>query len=607
MERSNTALALRLSALRRLPATSWALAYGWILLFGTYAVASLTVAHGPNLTAFGDIGMCLVALFASIGLLLNVSSHNRRIRAFWILLAAGCASWFIGQVIWTYFEVVLHQEVPNPFVGDVIIFLHPVPMIAALALKPHDRRDDLGAHIGYLDFSLLLVWWVFLYTYAVIPWQYVAPNLTAYGNSYDNLAAAENLLLVVGFATLLTKSRGAWREIYSHLFSAALLYAAGSYITNRAIDVQHYYTGSPSDLPLIASFVWFGTAGIVGSRLKPKQEEIPVRTEKESRWPSRFAMVAVFSVPLMAIWSLWFSKNPGEVRAFRIGLTQLMLVVVAVLLFLRQRLIDHDRLRLLAASRQAFQDLQHFQSQMIQNEKLMSIGQLAAGAAHEINNPLTGILGYSDLLVDDPALGDRQRVVADKIRTLARRIKTLVTSLLSFARRVPSEKGLLDLNQVIETALHLSNMDLRGKKIEIEILADADLPPVRGDANQLLQVCFNLMSNAVDAIEEVGGGKITIRTDHDPEKVLVEFSDSGPGIRSPQQVFDPFFTTKPVGKGTGLGLSICYGIVQEHGGRISCWNRPEGGATFVVELPMITEEFVSPQHERPVSMGSRVL
>ncbi len=218
MERSNTLLALRLSALRRLPATSWALAFGWILLFGAYAIASLTVKHGPHLTAFGDIGMCLVALFASLGLLLNVTSQNRRIRAFWLLLAAGCAAWFFGQLIWTYFEVVLRQEVPNPFVGDVIIFLHPVPMIAALALKPHDQRDDLGAHIGYLDFSLLLVWWVFLYTYAVIPWQYVAPNLVAYGVSYDNLAAAENLLLVLGFATLLAKSRGAWREIYSHLF-----------------------------------------------------------------------------------------------------------------------------------------------------------------------------------------------------------------------------------------------------------------------------------------------------------------------------------------------------------------------------------------------------
>lgn len=512
-------------------------------------------------------------------------------------------AWFVGQLIWSYFEVILHQEAPNPFIGDVIIFLHPVPMIAAVALRPHDGRDDLGAHVGYIDFSLLLAWWVYLYTYVVIPWQYIAPNVSLYGVSYDNLAAAENLVLVVGFALLVAKARGAWRETYSHLFSAALFYAAGSYLTNRAIDVQHYYTGSPTDLPLIASFVWFGTAGIIGFRLKPKQETPSPSSNKESLWPWRFAMLAVFSIPIMSIWSLWFSANPPEVRAFRVGVTQVTLVLAAALLFLRQRMIDHDRLRLLSASREAFDDLKYFQEQMIQNEKLMSIGELAAGAAHEINNPLTGILGYSDLLVDDPSLGDRQRAVADKIRTLARRIKTLVTSLLSFARRVPSEKTSLDLNQVVETALHLSNMDLRDKKIEVDVLPDADLPPVHGDANQLLQVCFNLMSNAVDAIEEVGGGRITIRTDHDLQKVLVEFSDSGPGIKSPQQVFDPFFTTKPVGKGTGLGLSICYGIVQEHGGRITCWNRPEGGATFLVELPSMAK--FEPSPERPSAVGSR--
>ena len=164
--------------------------------------------------------------------------------------------------------------------------------------------------------------------------------------------------------------------------------------------------------------------------------------------------------------------NPPDVQTFRVSVTQVTLLVAALLIGLRQRLVDHDRLRLLAGSRESLENLKHFQAQMVQTEKLVSLGQLAAGAAHEINNPLTGILGYSDLLVDDPALGERQRVVAEKIRTLARRIKTLVTSLLSFARRVPSEKLHLDLNQVIGTALHLSNLDLRGKHIQVETYPD---------------------------------------------------------------------------------------------------------------------------------------
>jgi signal transduction histidine kinase len=587
MEQSEPLFAARLSALGRLSATSRIVVGAWIIFLGTYAVVSLTAQHSRQLTAFGDISMCVVALFATVTLLLNAGSQGTRARSFWILMAAGCGVWLVSQLIWTYFEVVLQQEVPNPFLGDVIVFLHPVPMIAALALKPHDRRDDLNVRTTYIDFSLLLVWWVYLYAFVVIPWQYITPNVLAYGLSYDYLAAATNMLLVIGFASLLMKAQGKWKEIYAHFFSASLMYAAGSYITNRAIDTQHYYTGGPADLPLVASFIWFGTAGIMAHRLKPQREEQPLRKADESRWPARFAMVSVFSVPLMSLWSLWFSANPPDVRAFRIGVTQVMLIIAAVVIFVRQRLIDRDRLRLLGASQDALDDLKHYQSQMVQNEKLVSIGQLAAGAAHEINNPLTGILGYSDLLADDPVLPERQRLIAEKIRTLARRIKTLVTSLLSFARRVPVEKGDLDLNQVVETALNLSNLGLRDKNIEVEILPDPELPLVRGDANQLLQVCFNLMSNAVDALEEVGGGKLAIRTDHDLQKIIVEFSDTGPGITSPQQVFDPFFTTKPVGKGTGLGLSICYGIVQEHGGRISCWNRPEGGATFLVEFPIV--------------------
>ena len=323
-----------------------------------------------------------------------------------------------------------------------------------------------------------------------------------------------------------------------------------------------------------------------------------------ARWRSRFAMVAVFSVPLLWLWTLWFSHNPHSVRIFRMGVGQVMLIIAASMLFIRQRLVDRDRSRLLNASQEALEDLRRFQQQMVQNEKLVSIGQLAAGAAHEINNPLTGILGYSDLLTEDTHLTDRQRATAEKIRTLARRIKTLVTSLLSFARRVPSEKGRLDLNQVIETALSLNNLNLRDKNVEIEVLPDPDLPSVHGDANQLLQVCFNLMSNAVDALEEIGGGKLSIRTDHDPSNVIVEFSDTGPGITSPQQVFDPFFTTKPVGKGTGLGLSICYGIVQEHGGKISCYNRPEGGATFTVEFPAAARDVSAHRRSSTVSSNS---
>ena len=264
---------------------------------------------------------------------------------------------------------------------------------------------------------------------------------------------------------------------------------------------------------------------------------------------------------------------------------------------MRQRLVDRDRERLLKASQDALENLRHLQTQMIQTEKLVSLGQLAAGAAHEINNPLTGILGYTELLASEGGLTDKQQLLADKTAVLARRIKTLVANLLSFASRVPPEIALLDVAQVISSALNLSSLDMRGKGIRTEFQPSESLPPVRGDANQLMQVFFNLVDNAIDALEEVGGGVLTIRATQKDASVILEFSDTGPGIKSPNHVFDPFFTTKPVGKGTGLGLSISYGIVQEHGGKIECFNRRGGGATFRITLPAAVE--ASASHVKP--------
>jgi two-component system NtrC family sensor kinase len=224
---------------------------------------------------------------------------------------------------------------------------------------------------------------------------------------------------------------------------------------------------------------------------------------------------------------------------------------------------------------------------LVQTEKLVSLGQLAAGAAHEINNPLAAILGYSDLLADDATLPDKTRATAAKIRDQARRTKTLVSNLLSFARQVPPERTLLDINTVVTNAMQLRALDLRSAKTRVELQLESVLPGVRGDGNQLMQVFFNIINNAVDAMEANEGGVLTIKTVRDRGNVIVLFSDTGPGIKEPHRVFDPFYTTKPVGKGTGLGLSICFGIVQEHAGRILCYNGQKGGAVFRVELPAV--------------------
>src|SRR5437879_5782886 len=231
-------------------------------------------------------------------------------------------------------------------------------------------------------------------------------------------------------------------------------------------------------------------------------------------------------------------------------------------------------------------------------------GQLAAGAAHEINNPLAAILGFSDLLADDQTLPEKARCTASKIREQARRTKTLVGNLLSFARQVPPERTLLDINTVVNNAVQLRALDLRPSTARIEQQLESVLPGVRGDGNQLMQVFFNLISNAVDAMEAHQGGLLTIKTMRDRGNVVILFSDTGTGIKEPHRVFDPFYTTKPVGKGTGLGLSICFGIVQEHSGKILCYNRQEGGAVFRVELPAVLAGLPARELQQLTAQGS---
>ena len=566
----------------------WILAAAWIGFVGVAAFCAVAFAPGRRLTAFGDISLCLVAAFASVALLSNCGAPPRRSQAFWLLFGLGLGTWLLGQIIWTYFEVVLHQDVPNPFIGDVILFLHAVPMIGALGLRPHDRREDLRMHLGYVDFALLLTWWVYLYLFVVIPWQYISPNVDLYGRAFDTLEGIENLLLAAGLAALYLRARAEWKTVYAHLFCAAFLMAIGAYISNLAIDANLYYAGGPFDLPLMAALTWFGTAGVIARQIRPQSELDATHLRVPSPWPARLAMAAVFSIPLMALWAIQLSSAPRQIQEFRVALTQITVLVVGLLIVVRQRLVDRERMRLLCASDNALENLKRLQAQMIQSEKLVSLGQLAAGAAHEINNPLTGILGYSELLAEEPGLTDKQRALADKVAALARRIKALVTNLLSFARRVPAERTLLDIGQVISSSLNLNNLDVRGKNIRIEFDPATSLPQVRGDGNQIMQVFFNLVDNAVDALEEVGGGVLSIRATHEGPNVVIEVSDTGPGIKSPDHVFNPFFTTKPVGKGTGLGLSICYGIVQEHFGAIECFNRPTGGATFRVTFPVAT-------------------
>lgn len=563
----------------------------WVFFLGGYAVVVLFLPRGTARTTLCDFLECLVPLFANTCLLWNAASPYRRRNGFWMLLALGSTLWLAGRLYSTYVELGLNHPVRSPFPGDLLFFLHTVPLMAALALMPHARKMRETLRFGFLDLLLLSIVWLYVYIFMALPWKTVWWDADLFRARDLEAYLVENFVLVIGFGILFFRTRGAWKKVYGHLCGASILYGAGFLWANRGVSKGETYSGSLYALPMIATFLWFGTVGIVAQGLPLEPEPMRTSYRRGTQWPGWMAMSGVLLAPFMAAWAVFISDAPQPVQQFRLQVTLVALVVGAALVFFRQHLVYQERTQLVRELWESLENVKRLQTHFVQSEKLASLGQLAAGAAHEINNPLTAILGYTDMLIQEFPANVRPHMLGEKIREQARRTKVLVTSLLSFARQVPAEKQLLDLNTVLAGAVQLRNLDLRDKNIRIELESRSVLPAVRGDPNQLLQVFYNLISNAVDAMETAGGGVLLIRTLREKGNVVIEFSDTGPGMKEPEKVFDPFYTTKPVGKGTGLGLSICYGIMQEHGGRIAGFNRPEGGCTFRLELPAVLAVF----------------
>jgi PAS domain S-box-containing protein len=268
----------------------------------------------------------------------------------------------------------------------------------------------------------------------------------------------------------------------------------------------------------------------------------------------------------------------------------------------RQLATTIEKVRLYEETCRAYEDLRKTQEQLLQSEKMSAVGQLIAGVAHELNNPLTAILGYAQLL-ESEGLNTRAQDFVGKLFKQAQRTHRVVQNLLSFARQRTPQRDEVDVRKVLDETLTLRDYDLKTNNIHVECEAPSDQQMVIADPHQIEQVFLNIINNAVDAILETGrNGKLRIRVYTQNGQVCTQFTDDGPGLKDPKRIFDPFYTTKSVGKGTGLGLSICYGIVKEHGGDITANNSPEGGAVIEVKLPAAVIAQLEPE---PVSSAAR--
>ena len=547
-------------------------------LMGIAIVAALSLPRSFALTALSDVIQCLLLLSGTAAFLPLAIRSQGRVRLFWSLIAFGTSLWLAYQIFWTYYEVLLRRDVPDLCAWDVVLFLHVVPLMAALSVRPQVPRDEYTARVGNLDFALLLVWWFYLYVLLVMPWQYVLPDIPAYNRDLNDAYFVEKLVLLVGLAAAWAASRNEWKRIYAYLFGMNFCYSAASTFANWAIAAKTYYTGSFYDIPLfaaMASLTWIG----LSTKGETPNENASEGSTSYGVWVARSSMIAVFSLPLFAAWAISDQEIPPKVRIFRLALTLLAAFCMGIMIVIRQQMLDRELFRLLHHSREAFDNLKRLQAQIVQSEKLASIGQLVGGAAHELNNPITAMLGYSDLLLST-ALAADQQPLADKIGHYARRTKSLVASLISFARPSPSLKTPLDLNTLARTAVQLMQSNWKALDIEVRTQFDNTLPKVSGDSNQLLQVCIQLLANCLHLLSERGGKILTLSTWQKPGFCYLQMITDAVPPTDTETV-----GLSPVDPEDGLGLSACQGILQEHRGLVTRERQKNGALIFCIEMP----------------------
>jgi nitrogen-specific signal transduction histidine kinase len=533
--------------------------------------ASLLMPRGDALMIASDLiqgGLLLVATAAFLPHTVRSRCPTLHIWLFWILMSLGMIFWLIYQGMWNYFEVLKRQDVPDPFLGDIVLFLHLVPMIAALAVLPHLHEDERDERVRMLDFALLLTWWVFIYVYSVIPWQTVKVDEPAYNANLNLAYLIEKLLLLAALAVLAYTAKGGWRQLYGQLLGASALYASSSYVATWAIGRKLYYTGSIYDIPLILSIAWMGAVPLLARRfdLSDSRPSRPVL----GVWITRLSMLALFSLLWAALHAELDPKLPNAVKEFRITVSLLTMVVMGVVVFWRQRLLRDELSLFLEKSRRSFDDLKALQEKLIQSEKLASLGQLVGGAAHEINNPLTAMLGYSDLL-NVSTLPPQEQSNAAQIGEQVRRTTTLVASLLTFARQTPARFAAVNINSVLQTTVLLLAPQLEAEGNSVRLDLAVSLPPVLADSNQILHVCMHLAGQINARLKSEARSTLMVHTHSQDNVVMVDFSawDAALGEGSSQLRSDLLpLSSEGENKPSTLSLSACCRIVEEHGGRL---------------------------------------
>ncbi|HZW94322.1 MAG TPA: GGDEF domain-containing protein [Candidatus Eremiobacteraceae bacterium] len=316
----------------------------WILalvfLTAVQSVAFALLPRGLARAAFSDIVCALLMLSVLIVTSLNGISSKGRMRVFWILQATGWGLWLTDQLLWIVFDLVLQKQMPVMFSADALLFMSGVPILASLLLRPHLQPSARSARLGALDFSLLLLWWLYLYVFYVICWQYVCRDLAHYDRNYNLLVAGEALVLAFVLGVFWYQASGQWRKFYGYFLEAVLFNSVAFYLLNRELDKGVYYTGSWYDLPYSASFAAFTVVALAGQGLSSTTETSA--DETYASWIAALAMMAVLSLPVIAGFTLLGHDIPASVARFRVLVTLGIMFAMVFLIFFRHYRLNEE-------------------------------------------------------------------------------------------------------------------------------------------------------------------------------------------------------------------------------------------------------------------------
>ena len=403
--------------------------------------ATLFIHDRYRLTIVGDI---LPALSVIMVLLVFQANYHRAagaVRLFWLLNSIGFCLLLLSQLFWVCFDLMLLKNDVSSLFGDTLFFLTLIPVLAALALRPHSESAARGLRLRRVDFLLLMLWWICLYGYFVVPWSVVVNIDTQYNPANAVLVLAGHLAVISTLVVLCWQSKAEWRKFYGIFLLGSCIFAAGGLLQNIALIRGLYYTGSSFDWFYGIALSVFLAAGRSGANLTPLPDDVETKQGLRRLWTARIGMLALISLPVLAIWGYLYGQVPEPVLIFRLRLIFGAMLLLGSLVFVKLYLLERELVRAVNLTESSFESLRAVQTQISRSQRMAALGRLAAGAAHEISNPLTAILGYSELLRENPTLPPEGRQFAQGIQQQVRRAQAAVNSMRDLATPSPGKNS----------------------------------------------------------------------------------------------------------------------------------------------------------------------